>query len=153
MSIQTQLAEELQDAIRSNDTNRKNVIRYIETEITKARTAKGFTGEVDDSLYQVVIQNFVKQMSKAIPEYQNAGERGKEMVQRLNWEIEYLSQWLPEAPSADDIRELVHEVMEQLGATGTNLSAGQVIGQVMRRQQGLDGRMVAKIVGEVLEEG
>jgi len=51
MSIQEQLRAELKDAMRQRDQRRKDVVRQIETELSLAKTAKGFSGEVDDTLY------------------------------------------------------------------------------------------------------
>ena len=59
MTIHEELAEELKDAMRSKDRPRINVIRQVETEVTVAKTAPGFTGEVDDDLYRDVISAYV----------------------------------------------------------------------------------------------
>ena len=77
MSIKDELAAELKDAMRSGDAARRNVIRQVETEVTVARSAPGFSGEVDDDLYRTVISSYVKKMRKAVEEYRHVGERGR----------------------------------------------------------------------------
>ena len=55
MSIQEELALELKDALKSGDRNRKDVIRAIETEVSRAKAEPGFEGDINDELYQSVI--------------------------------------------------------------------------------------------------
>ena len=40
---------------------------------------------MNDALYMEVIQRYVKQMKKALPDYVARGERGAEMVEKLEW--------------------------------------------------------------------
>ncbi len=51
MSIQEDLAAELIDALKAKDQPRKDVIRSIETEVARAKSEPGFSGDVDDNLY------------------------------------------------------------------------------------------------------
>ncbi len=74
------------------------MLRQIETDITTARCAPGFSGEVDDALYLSMLGAYVKKMKKAVVEYRNAGERGQEMVKQLSFEVDYLGRWLPRQP-------------------------------------------------------
>ncbi len=67
----------------------------IESEISLAKSAPGFKGEVNDDLYRQVIASYSKKMDKARAEYLDLGPRGEEMARKLGWEVEYLSRWLP----------------------------------------------------------
>ena len=67
----------------------------IESEISLAKSAPGFKGEVDDDLYRQVIASYSKKMDKARAEYLELGPRGEEMARKLGWEVAYLSRWLP----------------------------------------------------------
>ncbi len=66
MSIKEELAAELRDAMRQRDTRRLNVIRQVETEVSVARAAPGFRGEVDDALYQQVIADMSAYLGKRL---------------------------------------------------------------------------------------
>lgn len=96
MSIREDLAAELKEALRASDRNRKDVIRAIETEVSRAKAEPGFEGDVNDDLYRTVIGSYVKKMSKAREEYEGLGDQGAEMAGKLRFEIEYLSRWLPQ---------------------------------------------------------
>ncbi|HEX6947289.1 MAG TPA: GatB/YqeY domain-containing protein [Acidimicrobiia bacterium] len=154
MGIREELAEELKDAMRAGDKARKDVIRQVQTEVSTARSEPGFSGEVDDALYQKVIASYVKRMDKTRQEYLEMGERGSAMAEKLGFEIEYLGRWLPKKLGEDATRQLVRETIESLGVAGDPKSAGRVTGTLMKsRGSDLDGSLVARIVAEELSAG
>lgn len=154
MGIQDDLAEELRDALRAGDKPRKDVIRQIQTEVSTARSEPGFTGEVDDALYEKVIASYVKKMDKSRQEYLELGDRGAPMAEKLAFEVEYLGRWLPQKLGAEETRTLVRETIASLGVSGDPKAAGRVTGTLMKSLGGdLDGGLVAKIVSEELSGG
>ena len=48
MPIEQQLEDELKQAMRSRDQRTLDVVRMIKSKIAERRTAKGFSGTVDD---------------------------------------------------------------------------------------------------------
>ena len=116
MSIEEELAADLREAMRTRDRRRMDVIRQIANEVSRAKSEPGFKGEVDDDLYLQVISAFVKKMGKARQEFVDAGERGADHAAKLEWEIGYLEQWLPEAVTEDDARVLVRAAIAELDA-------------------------------------
>ncbi len=149
MSIHDELAEELKDAMRSKDRPRVNVIRQVETEVTVAKTAPGFSGDVDDELYLKVIGSYVKKMDKARREYEAAGERGRDNAAKLAYEIDYLQRWLPTTLSEEETRALVRRAVAETGATEPK-QTGMVIGAVMKSGAAVDGATVSRLVREEL---
>ena len=145
MSIEDELGDELKDAMRTHDRNRSDVIRQIRSEIGRAVTAPGFTGEVDDELYRNTIVSYAKKMGKALAEYESYGDRGAEAAAKLRFEVEYLGRWLPKARSADEVAVFVDAAVHELGAADMK-AMGQVIGYVMKQHPGLDGAMVSRLV-------
>lgn len=149
MSIRDELGAELKDAMRSKDRARRDVIRQVETEVSIVRSAPGFRGEVDDALYASVIASYVKKMDKARREYENAGERGRVQADKLAFEIDYLSRWLPSKLGEDETRALVRAAIEELGVDDPKMS-GRVIGHVMKSGAEVDGSLVSRLVSEEL---
>jgi uncharacterized protein YqeY len=136
--------------MRAHDRRRMDVIRQVETELARARTEPGFSGEVDDALYRRVIASYVKKMDKARQEFEAAGERGRPQAEKLAFEIEYLQRWLPPALDEEATRALVRAAIAEVGATDAKM-AGRVIGQVMKAGAGsLDGSLVNRLVREEL---
>jgi len=149
MNIQEQLAAEQKAAMKSGDRATLNVIRQIQSEISVARAAPGFDGEVDDDLYLATIATYVKRMGKAREEYETLGERGREQADKLTFEIDYLSAYLPQKLDEAATRALVDQAITDLGATNPKMT-GQVIGAVMKTGQEVDGKLVARLVNEAL---
>lgn len=150
MSIQEQLTQNLKDAMRAQDKPQINVIRQIQTEVTVKKSAPGFEGEVDDDLYLSTIAGYVKKMSKAKAEFESAGERGAEQAGKLAYEIEYLSQWLPdESENEEEARRVVKAAIAELGIDDPK-QTGRLMGHIMKSSPGLDGAIVNRIVKEEL---
>ena len=145
MSIKDELHDELTDAMRAHARNRTDVIRQINTEITRAMTAPGFEGDADDDLYRTTIAAYAKKMGKALAEYEGYGERGAETAAKFRFEVEYLARWLPKAPSEEEVAGLVDAAIQELGATDMT-AMGRVMGHVMKQRQGLDGAVVNRLV-------
>jgi uncharacterized protein YqeY len=151
MTIREELSVELRDAIKNGDKLRRDAIRQVETEVSTAKSRTDFTGDVDDQLYQAVIASYVKKMDKSREEYAGLGERGQAMADKLGFEVEYLSRWLPKKLGEEETRALVREAIADLGVSRDEKAAGRVIGHVMRgRGENLDGALVNELVRQEL---
>ena len=149
MSISEECSRELKEAMRAGDSHRRDVIRQIETEVATLKSDPGFRGAVDDEFYIKVIASYVKKMDKSREEYEGYGERGAPMAERLAFEVEYLSRWLPKMLDEDATRSLVVDAVAELGVAGDEKAAGRVIGHLMKTGGGnLDGGLVNRIVRE-----
>lgn len=154
MSIQDQLSEELKDAMRSKDARRRDVIRQVQTEIATAKTQPNFVGEVDDAFYQKVIASYVKKMDKSRADYAGYGDKGAAMAEKLAFEVDYLSQWLPKKLDEDETRQLVIETVAELGVAGDVKASGRIVGHLMKTNgENLDGGLVNRLVREELDAG
>ncbi len=149
MTIQEQLAAEQKAAMKSGDRATLNVIRQIQSEIAVAKAAPGFDGDVDDDLYLATIATYVKRMEKARNEYADLGERGRDQAEKLAFEIDYLSAYLPQKLDEAATRSVVDQTIADLGATDPKMT-GQVIGAVMKSGEDLDGALVARLVKDAL---
>lgn len=153
MSIRQEVRAEMKDALRGRDQQRLDVLRQVETEIAKAKTAPGFVGELDDALYQQVIGAYVKRMNKALKEYEQIGGRAEAMADKLRFEVEYLARWLPQKLDEQAIRMLVREAIAESGASGPQ-AVGRVVGQVMKAHKDeVDGALVKRLASEELTGG
>ena len=149
MTIQEQLAAEQKAAMKSGDRATLNVIRQIQSEVAVAKAAPGFDGDVDDDLYLATIATYVKRMDKARNEYADLGERGRDQAEKLAFEIDYLSAYLPQKLDEEATRALVDQTIADLGATDPKMT-GHVIGAVMKSGEDLDGALVARLVKTAL---
>ena len=147
MALIDDLSTALKEAMKAKDKPKLDAIRQVQTEIAKKKSEKG--EEATDELVLGVISSYVKKMAKAVDEYQSLGERGAEMAEKIQFEIDFLSQWLPEQLSEEDVEKLVDEVLTELGEVDMS-QMGRIIGAVMAKGDGIDGSIVSRIVKEKL---
>ena len=147
MAIADDLSSALKDAMKAKDKPKLDAIRQIQTEIAKKKAEKG--EEVNDDLVLGVISSYVKKMIKAVEEYQSLGDRGQEMADKIQFEIDFLSTYLPEQLGEEEVEKIVDEVLSELGDVDIS-QMGRVIGAVMAKGDGIDGSIVSKIVKDKL---
>ena len=150
-NLEAQLREQLTSAMKAKDQKTANLVRMINTKIMERRTAKDFKGEVDDALILDVIGTYKKSMEKARADYVAAGDRGKEQVEELDFEIGWCSKWLPTQVSEAELREAVTKAVAELPAKDPKM-AGKIIG-AMKKQFGdrVDAQLAKKIADELLK--
>ena len=147
MALADDLSSALKDAMKAKDKPKLDAIRQIQTEIAKKKAEKG--EEVNDDLVLGVISSYVKKMIKAVEEYQSLGDRGQEMAEKIQFEIDFLSSYLPEQLSDEEVEKIVDDVLSELGDVDIS-QMGKVIGAVMAKGDGIDGSIVSKIVKDKL---
>jgi uncharacterized protein YqeY len=150
-NLEGQLREQLTASLKAKDLKTANLIRMINTKIMERRTAKDFKGEVDDALVLDVLQTYKKSMEKARIDYAAAGERGKEQVEELDFEIAWCAKWLPVGMTEAELREAVAKIVSELPAKDPKM-AGKVIGAV-KKQFGdrADAQLTKKLADEALK--
>ena len=89
-------------------------------------------------------------MEKARADYANAGERGKEQVAEIDFEVAWCAKWLPVGLSEAELRAAVTKIVSELPAKDPKM-AGKVIGAV-KKQFGdrADAQLAKKIADELL---
>ena len=147
MALIDDLSTSLKEAMKAKDKPKLDAIRQVQTEIAKKKSEKG--EEATDEIVLGVISSYVKKMAKAVDEYNSLGERGAEMAEKIQFEIDFLSQWLPEQLSEEDVEKLVDEVLTELGEVDMS-QMGRIIGAVIATGDGIDGSIVSRIVKEKL---
>jgi uncharacterized protein YqeY len=152
-NLEAQLGEQLTASIKAKDLKTANLIRMIKTKIMERRTAKDFSGTVDDALVLDVISTYKKSMEKARVDYVNAGDRGKEQLAEIDFELEWCKKWLPEGVGEAELREAVAKAVAELPKKDPKM-AGRVIG-VIKKQYGdrADAQLVKKLAEEMLAGG
>ena len=151
MSLEQTLNETLTKAIREKDQRAADIVRMIKSRLGERRTAKGFSGQVDDALVLDVIGAYRKSLQKALPDYEKAGERGAAQVAQLRYEIEYLERWLPKGLDEAVLRALVKERLGALGITDAK-QVGRLVGDVMKTHKGqVDAADVKRVAEELLK--
>ncbi len=150
-NLEGQLREQLTAAIKAKDLRTANLIRMINTKIMERRTAKGFSGTVDDALILDVISSYKKQMEKAKQEFAGAGDRAKDQIADIDFEVEWCQKLLPAQVGEAELRAAVEKAIAELPQKDPKM-AGRVIGAT-KKQYGdrADAQLDKKLAEELLK--
>lgn len=146
MSIKDQITADLKEAMKARDQVRLDTLRSVLSAFTYRRVEAGHDLTDDEQL--AVVQRQVKQRTDSIGEYEKAGRA--ELVAKESHERDLLAKYLPAQKSADEIREIVREIIAGIPADGRN--PGAVMKAAMPRFKGVaDGNVVRQVVTEELK--
>jgi len=150
MSLIQVFNDRLKDAMKRKDDRELSVLRMVKTRFQLKLTEKEHTGELGDEVALEVIGSYVKQMIKALPDFEKAGERGKDKADQIRYEIEYLGQFLPKKLDEAQTRELLRARIAELGIVRVE-DVGKLMGSLMKSHRDqLDSAMTKKIATELL---
>lgn len=148
--LETELRTQLTAAMKAKDQKTLNLIRMINTKIMERRTAKDFKGEVDDALVLDVISSYKKSMEKAKAEFAAAGDKAKDQIAELDFEIDWCKKMLPQGLSEAELRAAVADAVAALPQKDPKM-AGRVIGAIKKQfGERADAQLAKKIAEELL---
>ncbi len=150
MALEQELNDRLMRAIKDRDAPTADVLRMLKARLQERRTAKGFSGQVDDALVLDVIGAYRKQLQKALVEFEKVGERGAAQVAQLRFEIALCEGYLPKGLDEAALRELVRERLASLGISEAK-QVGRLVGDVMKTHKGqVEAGDVKRVAEELL---
>jgi uncharacterized protein YqeY len=141
MTKQTQINEDIKQAMRERNQSRLDVLRQLKTAITNAAILSGnVNNPLTDNEVISVIRKQISQREDSIKSY-ISGNRS-DLVDKENQEITFLTNYLPAALSNDEIDELV-----QVAMNDTQAVSRKDMGKVIKRAAELaDGRVDNKTI-------
>jgi uncharacterized protein YqeY len=148
MDIKTQLNEAMKDAMRSGDVVRKTTVRMVLAAIKQVEVDKQTT--LDELAVIALIQKEVKNRTEALEEAKTANR--DDLVEANQAEIAVLETFLPEAMSADELREIVKAAIAETGASALS-DMGKVMKVALEKVAGrAPGGEVSAMVRELLNQ-
>ena len=151
MALEQELNERLTRAIKDRDPQTADTLRMVKSRLQERRTAKGFSGQVDDALVLDVIGAYRKQLQKALVEFEKVGEHGAAQVAQLRFEIALCEGYLPKGLDEAALRDLVRERLAGLGITDAK-QVGRLVGDVMKTHKGqVEAGDVKRVAEELLK--
>ncbi len=148
MNIKEQVQNDLKRAMLKQDDLRKRTLRMVMASLKLAEVDR--KAELDDPAILGLIQKEVKSRQESVDEAKQAGR--DDLVERTQAEIEVLQEYLPQALSEDELKDLVQETIDEVGAESP-ADMGRVMKAIMPRIQGrADGKMVSEFVRGKLSE-
>lgn len=131
MTTKERLNNDIKDAMRAKDKNLLTTLRLITAAIKQIEVDERI--DVDEERMLVILDKMAKQRKESIAQYEKANR--DDLVAQEQFELQIISQYLPEPLSAAEIEQLIHEA---ISATGAEKMAdmGKVMGQLKNKLQG-----------------
>lgn len=147
MTLKETFMEEMKSAMREKDELRKNVVTMVRAAIKQYEVDT--RTELDDAGVMEIVSKEVKKRKDSLPEYEKSGRT--DLIFGLKAEIDYLSKYLPEQLSEDEVRKIVEETITEIGASGMR-DMGRVMSAVIAKTKGrADGKVINMLVKENLQ--
>lgn len=148
MSLKENLLQDMKEAMKNKETIRKNTIQLVRGGVLQIEKDKQV--ELDDEGVLEVISKELKKRRDSLPDFEKSGRM--DLVDDLNKEIEILLAYLPEQLSEAEIKNIVEEAINEVGAT-TMKDMGKVMGAVTPKVKGrADNKIVSSFVKELLSK-
>lgn len=147
MTLHEKLQEDVKDAMRSGDTARREVIRFVLADIHNQEIAQ--KEPLDDEAVIDLLGRQAQQRRDSIEAFKQ-GDR-QDLVDKEEGELAIILQYLPEQMSRDEISSLAQSAIEETGASGPQ-DMGKVMGSLMPKVKGkAQGKEVSAVVSKLLK--
>ena len=146
MSIKKQLRDALTEALKAGEAQRKTTLRMALASIKNAEV------EAREDLAEDLVLNLVQKEVKARQETIEAAKQANrpDLIEKAEQEIKILSEFLPQQLSAEELKALVQEAIQESGASSMS-EIGKVMGALMPKIRGrADGKQANQFVQELL---
>lgn len=156
MNIVNDLKEQLKQAMKNNDSEKKDYIRSILAKITEYCVEQGLERNkpLSNENATKVIASLKKSLEKALKMFEKGGmDIENELVQHYRKEIAFYENFLPSDEKQGKQAEWVSDAISELGVTDIK-QAGRVIGHIMKtyKNEQPDGALIKKLVLQRLSE-
>ena len=146
MTLIARIEEELKEAMKERDGERRDALRLILNALRAAQKELQRPLHEDEELQ--VLQREPKRRLEAIEAYRVAGR--EEQAEQEQDELEVLEDFMPEPLSEDELEAIVDDAIAENGATSLR-DLGRVMADVMPQVAGrADGSAVSQLVREKL---
>jgi uncharacterized protein YqeY len=146
MSLIARLEEELAEAMRARDAERRDTLRLILNSLRGAE--KELQRPLSDDEELQVLQRERKRRVEAAEAFRQGGR--DEQAEGEEGELAVLEEFMPEPLSEEELEEIIDDVIAEVGATNVR-HLGRVMADVMPQVAGrADGSVVSQLVREKL---
>ncbi len=148
MSLTSRIKDNLKKAIKEEALLEVSVLRMLLAALHNAEIAGGEELLEEDEME--VISKEAKKRRESIEAYREGGR--EDLAGKEEQELEIIEEYLPEQLSEKELRNIVKESMETVGAE-TLADLGKVMGAVMPKVKGrVGGNRVREVVESILNK-
>ena len=146
MSLLKRLQTDMITAMKNRNKDTLAVVRMLKASVQNAQIEVGHDLTPDEEV--AVMSREYKQRKESLEEFQKAGRQ--DLIDKTNNELKVVEKYMPKQLSADDVKKIVTETVQQVGAASMK-DFGKVMGAVMPKVKGqADGKLVNQTVKETL---
>ena len=148
MSLSEQLTEDLKQAMRSRDTLRRDVLRYLRAAVRNLEIERQETA--DDEAITGLLWRQARQRRDSIEAYAKGGR--DDLVSKEEDELAIIMEYLPAELTDEEISEIASKAVDEVGATSPR-EMGKVMGRIIPQVEGrADLKKVSQTVAALLRE-
>ena len=146
MTLIGRIEDEVKDAMRARDAERRDALRLILSSLQGAE--KELQRPLSDQEELQVLQRERKKRIEAAEAFRSGGR--EEQAAAEERELAVLQEFMPEPLAEDELEEIIDNVIAEVGATSMG-DLGRVMADVMPQVSGrADGSVVSQLVREKL---
>ncbi|MFC6181916.1 GatB/YqeY domain-containing protein [Lactiplantibacillus daowaiensis] len=146
MSLVDTLNGDLKAAMKARDKQSLSVVRMLKSALMNEKINAGHDLTTEEEVS--VVSRELKQRRESLAEFENANR--EDLVTGVKAEIAIVEKYLPKQLSDDEVKQIVADTIEQVGATGKG-DFGKVMGAVMPKLKGqADGKLINQTVKSLL---
>jgi uncharacterized protein YqeY len=146
MKLEEQIKEDLKDAIKSGDGEKRDVLRFLSSDIKNEviKTRK----ELEDKDVLAVVRKNIKSRKDSIEQFTKGGRA--DLAEREQAELSILEKYMPEQMSEEEVEVIVKKTVEKMDAEQAK-NFGLVMKEIMKETDGrADGAVVSAVVKKTL---
>jgi uncharacterized protein YqeY len=150
MSLTAKIDADIKKAMLAKDAERLSVLRMLKSAVKYATIEIGGADAVatDDNV-QTVLRKEVKKREDSIAKFTEGGRA--ELADKERQEIAVLREYMPKAPTAEEMKKIVEEAIAEVGAKGKAQMGAVIKAAQAKHGNSLDGKVLSQLVGAILK--
>ncbi len=148
MSLETQIMEQMKDAMKAKDEPALRGLRAVKAEIIKMKTEPGANGQISEEGELKLLQKLVKQRKDSLEIFEKQNREDLALKERE--EITIIEKFLPKQLGEAELKEAIAKIISETGAASA-ADMGKVMGIATKQLAGkTDGKAISAVVKELL---
>jgi hypothetical protein len=112
MALKEKITVDMQDAMRSKDSEKLNAIRLLQSSIKQKEVDDRV--DIDDKIILNIIEKMLKQRRDSIEAFKKANRN--DLVEKEEFEVKILQNYMPEPLSSEDVEKEIDDAINALDA-------------------------------------
>ena len=148
MTLEQNIMGEMKTAMLAKNDAALRGLRAIKSAILLAKTADGQKTDITEDDEIKILQKLAKQRRDSLDIF--VAQNREDLAQKEREQLEIIEKFLPKQLSADELRETLKVIMQEVGASSP-ADMGKMMGAASKQLAGkADGKLISSIVKELL---